>query len=145
MTLASGEETGYEEAMKLGLSMATAACVLVAGWESVLAQQSPANGATGTPRGIRAVTRRTLMSGYGADASALFTAGGLTGFQSAPSSLAPANPGSAAVSAPVNSPSPVGGIRPDVRRNLEALARRGDPVAAAALSEVAQPASAFQH
>ena len=48
------------------------------------AQQSLAGGgnpgAAGTPRGIRAVTRRTLMSGYGSDGSVFMTAGGLTGF-----------------------------------------------------------------
>ena len=132
--------------MKLTLRIVTAALLLGIVEGRASAQQSPAGGGNagvaGAPRGIRAVTRRTLMSGYGSDASAFMTAGGLTGFAPVANGSAASLPGAVPVAAPSIASSASVPIRPEIRRTLEQLARRGDPVAAAALAELARPASA---
>jgi hypothetical protein len=130
------------------LPLAASAFLLAMSVEQAAAQQSPAGGVAGTTGGIRAVTRRTLMSGYNANAAAMMTAGGLNGFAAAPTGTGALLPG--AGPAPVAAPQLAGGdsgtapvtVRPEVRRQLELLARRGDPVAAAALAELRQTASA---
>ena len=132
--------------MKLTLRIVAAALLLGMFADRASAQLNPAGGgnagAAGTPRGIRAVTRRTLMSGYGTDASAFMTAGGLTGFATVPNGAATPQSGSVPVVVPPTASVAPVTIRPEIRRSLEQLARRGDPAAAAALAELARPASA---
>jgi hypothetical protein len=132
--------------MKLTLRIVAVALVLGRLGDRSLAQQSPVGGgnsaAAGTPRGIRAVTRRTLMSGYGTDASAFMTAGGLNGFATVPNGSATPQSRTVPVAAPSTASVAPVPIRPEIRRSLEQLARRGDPAAAAALAELARPASA---
>lgn len=133
--------------MKRLLPLAAIGFLLALPWEQAVAQQSPVGGGAGTTGGIRAVTRRTLMSGYNTDAAALMTAGGLNGFGGARVGGGALQPGASAASAAGpqlaeggSGTAPV--VRPEVRRQLEQLARRGDPVAAAALAELRQTASA---
>lgn len=78
--------------------------------------------AGGQTRGIRAVTRRTLMTAPGQEARTFFTAGGVGLGGGTP-------PGNAAVAAPapVVAETPVEGLdRPEVRRALRQLANSGD-------------------
>ena len=82
-----------------------------------------ATGIAGGPtRGIRAVTRRTVMTAPGQEARSFFTAGGVDlGGSTPPSSAAVAIP------APVVAETPVEGLdRPEVRRALRQLANSGD-------------------
>lgn len=134
--------------MKRLLPLAATVFLLAMPWEQAVAQLSAAGSGAGTTGGIRAVTRRTLMSGYNGDAAAMMTAGGLNGFGGARAGGGALQPG--ANSAPAAGPQLADGgsgsapvvVRPEVRRQLELLARRGDPVAVAALAELRQTASA---
>ena len=129
------------------LPLAATAFLFAMPVEQAAARQSAVGGGPGTTGGIRAVTRRTLMSGYNANAAAVMTAGGLNGFAVAPAGTGALQPG--AGPAPAAAPQLAGGdsgtapvtVRPEIRRQLEQLARRGDPVAAAALAELRQTAS----
>jgi hypothetical protein len=78
--------------------------------------------AGGQTRGIRGVTRRTMMTAPGQEARAFFTAGGVDLGGSTP-------PGNAAVAAPapVVAEAPMDGLdRSEVRRALRQLADAGD-------------------
>ena len=78
--------------------------------------------AGGQTRGIRGVTRRTMMTAPGQEARTFFTAGGVDLGGSTP-------PGNAAVAAPspVVAEAPMEGLdRPEVRRALRQLADSGD-------------------
>ena len=78
--------------------------------------------AGGQTRGIRGVTRRTMMTAPGQEARTFFTAGGVDLGGSAPQ-------GNAAVAAPapVGAEAPMEGLdRPEVRRALRQLADAGD-------------------
>lgn len=78
--------------------------------------------AGGQTRGIRGVTRRTMMTAPGQEARTFFTAGGVDLGGSTP-------PGNAAVAAPspVVAEAPMEGLdRPEVRRALRQLAGSGD-------------------
>ena len=78
--------------------------------------------AGGQARGIRAVTRRTMMTAPGQEARTFFTGGGVDlGGSTLPSNAAVAAP------APVVAETPVEGLdRPEVRRALRQLANSGD-------------------
>lgn len=78
--------------------------------------------AGGQPRGIRGVTRRTMMTAPGQEARTFFTAGGVDlGGSTTPGNAAVAAP------APVVAETPMEGLdRPEVRRALRQLADSGD-------------------
>ena len=78
--------------------------------------------AGGQPRGIRGVTRRTMMTAPGQEARTFFTAGGVDlGGSMLPGNAAVAAP------APVVAETPMEGLdRPEVRRALRQLADSGD-------------------
>ncbi|MEI6357620.1 MAG: hypothetical protein WCP53_11050 [Verrucomicrobiota bacterium] len=78
--------------------------------------------AGGQPRGIRGVTRQTMMTAPGQQARTFFTAGGVDlGGSTTPGNAAVAAP------APVVAETPMEGLdRPEVRRALRQLADSGD-------------------
>lgn len=122
----------------------------------ILGQGLPGGGGNaGQPGGIRAVTRRTLMSGYNNDARAMFTAGGISGLQptpvagGAPGAVAAGSstptiagyPGEPAVQAAPNAPR-TAPLSREARVAMQRLARAGDASAAAALALADAPATA---
>jgi hypothetical protein len=146
--LAGGDRPGYQRVMKSIRCLGVLVGLVWIGPTAASAQQASAvalapGGAQGQgqARGIRAVTRRTLMSGYGADSQAMFTAAGMAGFQGAATL-----PGGAPAAAPI-APTPSVAMNPalqrrDVQTALRRFAAAGDSQAAAALAESRTPASA---
>ena len=108
-----------------------------------IAQQAPGGGVgpaggQGQSRGIRAVTRRTLMSGYGADPQAMIGAPGAAGFQGAATLPGVASAPAATAPTPILASNPALQRR-DVQAALQRFAASGDAQAAAALAESRMP------